>query len=333
VVGVAAGLLILGALISLRFGVTPIRWADLGAIFGFGEDSLAKVILQEVRLPRVLLAALVGAALAGCGAAMQGLFRNPLADPGLIGVSSGGAVGALLVLILSAAWSLPGVLTIWIQPIGALFGALLVAGLAWRLSFRAGRSDVAALLLAGIALNALGAALIGLMLTVADGQQLRSFLYWSLGSFALADGERVRVAAVLVLLPLLLLLPWGRRLDVLQLGEDEAARLGVPVTTLTRFCIALCALSVGSAVALCGIVSFVGLVVPHVIRLLCGPGHRFLLPASALAGAALLVWADAAARWIRAPEELPIGILTALLGTPFFLGLIVYGKAGYRTGR
>jgi len=300
---------------ALRLVGVPIEPAGL---------EQAELILAQIRLPRTLLGCAVGAVLALCGVAMQGLFRNPLADPGLVGVSSGAALGAAAAIVGSTfVPALPQVWQPYVLSMFAFLGGLAVTLLVYRLGRRDGQTRVATMLLAGIALTALAGAIVGLFTYLADDTTLRSLTFWNLGS--------LNGASYAGLWPLLLITlavgGWLPRrataLNALLLGESEARHLGFDVERIKRELVVCTALGVGAAVAAAGLIGFVGLVVPHLMRLLVGPDHRLLLPASALAGATLLLLADVAARLVIAPAELPIGIVTALLGAPFFLFLLL----------
>ena len=288
------------------------------------EHARDAAVLGVVRAPRVLLAALIGGGLACSGAVMQGLFRNPLADPGLIGVSSGAALAAVAAIVLgpSLFGRAAGALGLWLLPVAAFLGGLLATVLVARLGTREGVVGVATLLLAGVAVAALCSALLGLLIFGADDRQVREVHFWLFGSLAGARWPQVPVMGALVLAPCLALLALARALDALALGEREAFHLGVPVEAAKRLAIALAAVAASGGVAFSGLIGFVGLVVPHLVRLGFGSGHRVVLPGSALLGAALLVLADLAARSIAAPAELPVGVVTALLGAPFFLWLL-----------
>ena len=296
---------------------------------GVADHQLA-MILAEIRIPRLLLGLMVGAGLAICGAVMQGLFRNPMADPGLLGVSSGAALGAVLTIVLGgglftigAAGGFIGSLGPWLLPLMAFGGGALSILVVHQLSVVNGKTDIATMLLAGIAVNAITGALIGLLSYVADDAQLRDLIFWSLGSLEITERRKLLVAMVFIIPALLLLPRYGNALNANLLGESEAGHLGVEMEKIKRRLIVLVALVVGISVSLSGIIGFVGLVVPHLIRILTGPDHRLLLPASALFGAALLVAADVVARGVVAPAEIPIGIITAILGGPFFLWLLL----------
>jgi iron complex transport system permease protein len=285
--------------------------------------SQADLIIGQIRLPRTLMGLAVGAILALCGAAMQGLFRNPLADPGLVGVSSGAALGAAIAIVGGAALGVPEFLRAYVLSGCAFLGGLLVTAMVYRLGRHNGQTSVITMLLAGIALNALAFAGIGLFTYLADDATLRTLTFWNLGSLNGASYPRLWP---LLLVGFVVVLWFPRRaqaLNALLLGESEARHLGFAVERLKRELVLCTALGVGAAVAAAGMIGFIGLVVPHLIRLLVGPDHRVLLPASALAGASLLLLADLVARLLLAPAELPIGIVTALIGAPFFLYLLL----------
>lgn len=297
------------------------------------EPALAgrdRLVLLDIRLPRVLLAGLVGAGLAVSGVLMQGLFRNPLADPGLVGVSSGAGLGAVLVIVLGGS-----VLAPLVAPLGlyglqaaAFAGGLATTALLYRIATRGGRTEVATLLLAGIAIAAMVGALMGLMIYVASDAQLRDFTFWSLGSLAGANWQKVAASAPLVLAAIATALALGPGLNALTLGEATARHLGTDVEKLKRVAIVAVAAATGAAVAVSGGIGFVGIVVPHLIRLRIGPDHRYLVPAAALFGAAFLIAADTVSRLSVAPAELPIGIVTAAVGGPFFLYLLLRRAGG-----
>lgn len=285
-----------------------------------------RMVLRELRLPRLLLALLIGSALACAGAVMQGLFRNPLAEPGLAGISGGAALAAVTVIVLADSFAMDEALRVWLLPAGAFIGgtlaALTVAGLA-RVD---GRTRVGTLLLGGLALNSITGAGIGFLAHVADDAALRSLTFWLFGSLGRAGWAELRIGAPLLLISMALMLRHGRALDALLLGEREAGHLGVAVEAVKRRLLLLVVLATATAVALAGIIAFVGLITPHLIRLLAGPGHRLLLPASALLGALLLTLADVLARTLLAPQELAIGVLTSIVGGPFFLALLLHRR-------
>jgi len=283
------------------------------------------IVVMDIRLPRVVLGALVGAALAVSGAVMQGLFRNPLADPGIVGVSAGAGLGAALFIVLGNAALVPAMalLGIYAVPVAAFAGGLISTLLLYRIGTRGGVTSVATLLLAGIALGALTGAMTGLLVYVADDQELRDLQFWGLGSLAGSNWDKV-VSAAPIILAMLISVPFlARGLNALTLGEAAAKHIGIRVQRLKNLSIVLVAAATGASVAVSGGIGFVGIVVPHLLRLTIGPDHRFLLPASALLGACLLIAADTLARTIVAPAEMPIGIITAFAGAPFFLWILL----------
>jgi iron complex transport system permease protein len=327
-----AGALAATALAALSIGavtITPrevlaILAARLGITLPWGFEPAQAAVLEMIRAPRVVLAVLVGAALAVAGAALQGLFRNPLADPALLGVSAGAALAAVAVIVLGATW-LAGLETLFgaaTLPLAAFGGGLVATLLVHRLARREDETPIATLLLAGIAINAIAGAGTGVLTFVADDNQLRTLTFWSMGSLGGATWGAVGAAAPLILLAGLLIPLHARALNALLLGEAEARHLGFDPERMKTRLVVLVALAVGAAVALSGIIGFIGLVVPHLLRLTIGPDHRWLLPGAALLGATLLLGADLIARTLVAPAELPIGIVTALIGGPFFLWLL-----------
>lgn len=320
----------LAALLGIvAIGVGPVALDPLtvvDALCGGAEDAAASIILS-IRLPRVALALLVGGGLAIAGATMQGLFRNPLADPGLIGVSSGAALAAVAMIVLGEG-ALAGLFGRFALPLAAFAGSLATTWLVYRLARCGGRTHIHTMLLAGIAINALCGAAIGVLVYLADDAQLRSLTFWQMGSLGRASWAEVWVCAAIMLPAIALLLTQARALNALVLGEDEARYLGVDVERCGHLATVLCALLVGAGVAVSGMIGFVGLVVPHLIRLLIGPDHRGVLPGALFAGGALLVAADMGARTVAAPAELPIGLLTAAIGAPFFLGLLLRQRRG-----
>ncbi len=289
--------------------------ADIG--IGTAPDALAADVLWQVRFPRIVLAGLVGGALGCAGAVMQGIFGNPLAEPGIIGVSAGASVGAAVAIATGV--TLLGPFTI---PAAAFLSGLVCTLGIYLASRRGGSTEVVTLVLTGIAVNALAGAVLGLLLFLSDDGALRSITAWSLGSVSTATWRGVGSILPAVVLGLLLLPRYVRTLDLLALGDRSARHLGVDVERTRLVLISVVALLSAAAVAVAGVISFVGLVVPHAIRLLAGPAHRTLLPASALGGAAMLVGADLLARTVAQPAEVPLGVLTALVGAPCFLWLL-----------
>lgn len=327
-----AGLLVIACLISLGVGPTGVGLADLWAYLTGNADRLTtqeRVILEAVRLPRTALGLLVGAGLAVSGAMMQGLFRNPLADPGIVGVTAGAGLAAVAAIVLGNGILAPVALLLGNQflPLMAFFGGLINTWALYLIATRDGRTSTTALILCGIAIGALTAALMGLLIVMADDRQLRDITFWSLGSLGGATYGRIVsilpfIAVVLVIIPFV-----ARGLDALILGDAAAFHMGIPVQRLKKVIIVAVAAACGSTVAVAGSIGFVGIVVPHLLRLVMGPSHRFLLPGSALGGGALLLIADSVARTVAAPAELPIGVITALFGAPVFLFLLL-GKNG-----
>lgn len=284
-----------------------------------------KLIVYDIRMPRVLLGVLIGAALAVCGAVMQGLFRNPLADPGLIGVSAGSSLGAVAIIVLGTTWLAPLTLALGTLalPLAAFVGGLAVTMLLYAIATRQGRTSVATMLLAGLALSALAMALTGVLIFMADDRQLRDLTFWQLGSLAGATWPKIGSVGPVIALALAAMPFLSRGLNALALGEATAGHLGIPVQRLKYTAIIGVSAAVGASVAVSGGIGFIGIVVPHLLRLAIGPDNRYLLPASALLGASLLLLADSVARVIVAPAELPIGIVTAVAGAPFFLWILL----------
>jgi iron complex transport system permease protein len=295
-----------------------------GALAGAG-DARAEAIVWQVRAPRVLLGGAVGAGLALSGLALQGVLRNPLADPGLIGVTGGAALGAVSVIVLGGAVAdaLSPALRPWIMPLAAFAGAAAVTGFVFGLARRAGAVSVTLLILAGVAVNAIAGAGIGVMVYVSDDTQLRDLTFWSMGSLGAAAWAPAALAAVCIAAAGLGLSRMARALDLFQLGERAAFHAGLDVERAKRGAALWSALAVGAGTAVAGPIGFVGLVAPHLARLIVGPGHRLAAPAAALLGAALLLGADLAVRLAVPPAEPPIGLATSLIGGPFFLWLLL----------
>jgi iron complex transport system permease protein len=287
---------------------------EFAPLFDFEVSRTSRIIVMSIRLPRILLAAAVGFALAAAGAVMQGFFRNPMADPSIIGVSSGAAVGAVAVL------TLPVAVPLGLGLHGAAFaGGLVTAFAVYFIATDGDRTPVATLLLAGVAVQTFLGAVVSYML-VHSGESLDRAVYWLMGHLHNAAWSEVRTTALVVPPLFAVLVAYGHDLNVLLLGEEDAQTLGVEVERTKRVLLAASSLLTATAVAVAGVIGFVGLIVPHVVRLLVGPDHRILLPTSALAGAAFLVATDTVAR--AGASELPVGIVTAALGAPFFLYLL-----------
>lgn len=335
-------ILLIGFFVSLTSGAVDIAVPDLLAwiVPGFlAEHELTQAeiaIIEHIRLPRALLVIVVGAALGISGAVIQGLFRNPLADPALIGVSGGAALGAVTAIVLFSAGGMSVGYIEWLKILMAFLGSVLATvlvfyiGYAANQKFESNRFSVAVVLLVGIAFNALAGALISMLAYLADDLSLRELTFWMMGSFSGAGWQEVCFATPGILLAITVFCALSKQLNILLLGDVEAEHLGVNVKQLQIKVMLFSALAVGAAVSVVGMVGFVGLIVPHILRLLMGPNMNYLLPGSAIGGAGLLVYADWVSRWLLSPAELPIGILTALLGAPFFLLLLLSRQYGVR---
>jgi iron complex transport system permease protein len=301
-----SALLLICIVVAVALGAYRIRWADVLA-----NTGSARSVLLAVRMPRVTLAVLVGGALGAAGAALQGLFRNPLADPGLIGVTSGASLGAVAIIVLAGTL---GASMAFALPVAAMAGALGVTLLVWHFARHEGSLQMTTLLLAGIALNSASGAVVGVLTAVSTDQQLRGVTFWLMGSLGAATWPLV----LSVIIPI----GTGRELNVMALGERDCFHLGLNVNRVKNRVVAGCAIAVAGAVCAAGGVGFIGLVVPHIARMLLGADQRVVIPASALLGAAVLIAADLVARVAIAPAELPVGAVTALVGAPFFLFLL-----------
>lgn len=288
-------------------------------------DDTTAAVLYAIRAPRVVAAFAAGMALATGGAVLQSLFRSPLADPGLLGVSAGATLAAVMTIVLGekVMHLVPSELRPFSLPAAAFVGGLAATAVVHRIAARGGIALVGTLLLAGIAVNALLTASIGILAFTADDQQLRTLIFWTMGGLGAVTWSGILPALFVIVVAVVSVFPAARRLDALALGEREAGHVGVDVERLKRRLVVQVALAVGASVAVCGIVGFAGLMAPHIVRLLIGPSHRTLLPAAALFGGTFLVLADALARILVAPAELPIGVLTAFAGGPFFLWLLM----------
>ncbi len=321
---------LLPALVAIYLAVGPSLISPLLLFSSPESESLIRdqVILQSIRLPRAVMAVLVGSSLAVCGAVMQGLFRNPLADPSLIGVSSGASAGASFVIVFGAS-VLPGseILGLSFVSIGAVAGAVLAVFLVYRLATDRYGTSVITMLLSGVAIGAVASALNNLFTYFADSVMLRRISVWEMGNLEGASWNRVAIMAVVAMLLLWRIPRYRLALNAFLLGESEARYLGINVEWVKKELIMVTALAVGVSVVVVGNIAFVGLVVPHIIRGAIGPDHRSLIPGAALAGAVLLLLADMAARTLIAPAELPAGVLTALVGAPVFFSLLIRSKA------
>ncbi|MEZ5684479.1 MAG: iron ABC transporter permease [Paracoccaceae bacterium] len=320
-------LLALASILSVTTGAAGVSLAQVAGDWISGQEIglRERVVLLDIRLPRLAMGLMVGAALAVAGAVMQGLFRNPLADPGIVGVGAGAGLGAVTAIVLGGL--VPGViaerLSPHLVPVAAFLGAWAATLTLYRVSSRGGRTSVATLLLAGIALAAMAGALTGVLTYLADDQQLRDLTFWGMGSLAGASWPRLAAAALLIGPALIAAPRLAHGLNTLALGEAAAAHMGTDIERLKRLSVLAVAALAGASVALSGGIGFVGIVVPHLLRLLSGPDHGRLLVDAALLGAALLVLADLIARLVASPAELPIGIVTATLGAPVFLWILL----------
>lgn len=337
---ILSALLMLAILAGVSFGAARIPLPQvisslLSGLPGINLSSHTQgehLIIWQLRLPRVLMGGLIGAGLAVSGAAVQAVFRNPLADPGLIGVSSGSALAAIVMIVLGDV-----ILVGWLSqfqaialPVAAFTGGLITTALIYRISTMDGSTRIFTLLLAGIAISALTGAVSGVLTYLADDGQLRSLTFWSMGSLGGLSWQSIWTAGPWILLALVILPCFRQALNALLLGEQVAQHLGMSAQRIKKVVIAIAAVAVGASVAVAGMIGFVGLVVPHLMRLWLGPDHARLLPASALCGASLLILADVISRTVAAPAEIPIGIITALIGSPFFLWLLLsQGQRGH----
>ena len=318
---VTVSLWLLAALLSLlTFTATGFGALRLPvSLLWNGSDEALRQIWLTIRLPRVLLALVIGGSLALAGCVMQGLFRNPLADPGLLGISSGAALAVALWVVLPL--SLPALVMLYAPMLAAFLGALAATVAIFLLSQQR-NSSLSRLLLVGIAINALCGAAVGVLSWVSNDAQLRQLSLWGMGSLGQAQWSTVLAVTSLMVPTALVIWRLANALNVLQLGDEEAHYLGVDVAVVQRILLLCSALLVAAAVAVSGVIGFVGLVVPHLMRMWLGADHRAAIPGSVLAGASLLLVADTAARTLVAPAEMPVGLLTSLLGAPWFLWLI-----------
>ena len=317
-------LLMISFFMALSFGTISIPIDQvLQSLFTDSSSPQNNLVIDHVRLPRAILALLVGALLGICGAATQGLFRNPLADPSLIGVTAGASVGSAVVIFFShELLSFSGFSGIGLVSIGAFIGGSIAVILVYKLATNRNGTSVATMLLAGIAITAIAGGITSLTEFFADNEALRRISLWRMGGLDGANTQRLTIGLISLGLIMCLLPRYSTALNALLLGESEARHLGIAVQKTKVRIVLLVAMGVAVSVSLAGSIAFVGLVIPHIIRLLIGPDHRWLLPMSALGGAILLLLADTVARTVFAPIELPVGLVTALLGAPFFISLL-----------
>ena len=322
-------LILVTALVSLSLGPVNIPASHVASIVlsffgldaaGFGRTE--QLVIEQIRLPRIVVGASVGVALGVAGATMQGLFRNPMADPGIIGVSAGGAVGA----VVAIATGMTGLFFLAL-PAFAFMGAVAATFLVYGIAAVGGRFSMATLLLAGVAVNAfLGAVVSAIIIVLPGNDALREILFWLAGGLDSRSWEHVQISSPLIVGAAAVILLMARDLNLLMLGDDEARSMGVRVGHTRVILLAAAALATGAAVAVSGTIAFVGLVTPHILRLMLGPDHRVLVPMSALGGAVFVIVADTVARTIIQPAEFRVGVLTAFVGAPFFILLLIRNK-------
>jgi iron complex transport system permease protein len=315
----------MGAVSISPLQVMAILASKMGINTGVAYTDVQESVLAAIRMPRVIMAILIGASLAISGAAMQGLFRNPLADPSLIGISSGASFAAVAAIVLgiNGVTSITGVTGTYALSFITFFGALVTAVIVYRLAQSGGKTIIATMLLAGIAINALAGAGTGIFTYAANDAQLRSITFWMLGSLGGASWNNVLGILPFTILPVIVFPFMAKSLNAFSIGESNAAHLGTNTELVKRTVVLFTALCVGASVAVAGVISFVGLVVPHIIRLTAGPDNRYLLFLAPILGALLLVSADLVARTLFIPAEVPIGIITSMIGAPVFLYMVV----------
>ncbi len=291
-------------------------------------SQIHKTVFLDIRLPRIVLAILVGLGLGTSGAILQGLFRNPLVDPGFIGVSSGAAVGAMITIMFGIYLNnfIPSYLSSFMLPILAMAGAFLTTMMVYKMSKVANKTNIMAMLLSGIAINALSGSIIGLFVSISSDSELRSFTFWTLGGLDMADWNIAMITSLFVFIPFLIIYKMQSQMDIFMLGDAESEHLGINVESLKKKIILIASIMVGVSVSFCGMIGFIGLVTPHLIRLFIGPNHKYLIPGSAILGAILLIVSDIISKTIIAPAQLPIGVVTSAIGAPFFIWLIINQK-------
>jgi iron complex transport system permease protein len=324
--------LVLAILLALSVGQVTIPVKEIALIplhkiglIAHEPDAVLETVLLNIRIPRIAMTVLIGAALAISGAALQGLFRNPLVEPGLIGVSSGAALAVVVLVVFGSAFSFASVglgLNL-VLPLAAFAGGLAATLLVVKIGRQSGKTNIAVLILGGVAINALAGALMGLVIFYADENQLRMFTFWTLGDLGGATWQKVLIAAPVLLLASAWMLTYQFPLNAIAIGEAEAFHMGVDVERVKKSIVFFSALAVGVSVSLAGIIGFIGLVVPHLMRVIFRADNRLVLPASLIGGPILLLLADLLARTLVAPTELPIGVVTALIGAPFFIFLLI----------
>jgi len=331
VLGVLAVVLVMVMLVALSIGQVTIPVKDIVMIMLYKAgltaqepDAVFETVLWSIRLPRIIMTVLIGAALAISGAAMQGLFRNPLVEPGLIGVSSGAALAVVALVVFGSALIGNSVFgTSVMMPVAAFVGGFAATMLVMKIGQQLGKTNIAVLILGGVAINALAGAVMGLVIFYADENQLRMFTFWTLGDLGGATWQKVLITAPVLILSSVWMLSYQFPLNAIAIGEAEAFHMGVDVERVKKSIVFFSALAVGVSVSLAGIIGFIGLVVPHLVRVIFRADNRLVLPASLLGGPILLLLSDLLARTLVAPTELPIGVVTALIGAPFFIFLLI----------
>jgi len=318
IVNILIILLVFFLVISVSFGSFKIPILDY---LSSNLSQLHKDVLLKIRFPRVILAAIVGASLALSGACLQGLFRNPLADPGLIGVSSGAALGVALTIVLGSNY-IPSFLSPYILPLSAIIGSAIVIFLLFYITKGFGFAGMTYMLLAGIAINSFAGVGIGFLTYISNDSELRSLTFWTMGSFGGSRWDLILPAIIIILITIMWSLKVSKKLDLIQLGEAEARRLGVDIKKLKFDIIISSAIIVGVSVSLAGMIGFIGLIVPHLMRMLGGVNHQYLLISCIFSGALIMIISDLISRTIISPAELPVGLITSAIGSPFFLWLI-----------
>lgn len=326
-------LLLVASTLSVCLGAVKINAAELWSIITYQSGLSSQInfspqqeaVLLNIRLPRVVLGLFVGATLAIAGATLQGLFRNPLAEPGLIGISSGASLFAVMMIVLEHRFFgfMTATFGYYALAIAAFIGACITTFIVYRLAVGNGKADITTLLLAGIAINALAGSFTGLLTYMSTDEQLRNITFWSLGSLGGASWRTVSGILPFVCISLIALPFFGKSLNMLALGESQAGHMGINVSLLKKLIVVFATMGVGASVAVSGMIGFVGLVIPHILRMACSADHRLVVPGSALLGASVLILSDLIARTIFAPAELPIGILTAIIGAPLFIYIIM----------
>ena len=315
-------LLLLAVIVALNIGATGVHLSALWHGTTDPDIRADRIVLLRIRGPRVVMSGLTGAALAVAGAVMQGLFRNPLADPGLIGVSSGAALATACMIVLGGPWLVSDAWGVWAIPAAGMCGSFAAAYLLYLFATRGGVTSVSTILLAGVALGAFSGALTGILVFRANDTALRDLTFWTMGSFAGATWSRIGLLCPFLCVAAAVTTRLATPLNALLLGESDARLIGYPVERIKRLAMVAVACAVGPTVSFVGAIGFVGVIVPHLVRLVTGPDHRLVLPGSALLGASLMIVADTLARVIAIPADVPVGIVTAVLGTPVFVWLL-----------